>query len=200
MSTEYPEAIKKLIKEFTNLPGIGEKTAERLVFYLLDQSKQSLLNFSQALSNLKEKIVRCSQCQNFSDANLCLICQDKKRNPGVICVVAKPQDVVAIEKTNEYQGVYHVLGGVLNPLEGITPEQLKIKELISRLKKDKIREIILALNPDLEGESTILYLVKLLKPYKIKITRLAKGLPMGSDLEYADEVTLSNALKGRREI
>jgi len=196
----YSVVIRELIDRFSQLPGIGPKTAERLVFYLLAQSKENLEKFSSAISHLKDSINQCSVCQNFSETNPCLICRDQKRSAGVICVVARPQDLQAIEKIGEYQGVYHVLGGVIDPLEGITPERLKIKELIERVKKGNVIEVILALNPDMPGETTMLYLTKLLKQYNIKISRLARGLPVGSDLEYADEITLGSALRGRKEI
>ena len=198
--SKYPQSLQNLINWFSRLPGLGPKTAERLVFYLLNQPPADLEKFGLAVKNLKQNIITCLKCQNFSETNPCLICKDAKRNQSVICIVAKPQDLAAIEKTNQYQGVYHILGGTINPLEGIGPQHLKIKELVERIKKDRVREIILALNPDMEGETTTLYLKKLLKPYKIKITRLARGLPMGSDLEYADEITLGDALKGRKEI
>jgi len=198
---QFPASIKDLIDQFTKLPGIGPKTAERLVFHLLKQPKENLVKFGLTLEHLKDKIIICKQCQNFSETNPCLICSDKKRNNKVICVVATPQDLLSLEKTNEYQGVYHVLGGVIDPLEGITPDQLKIRELFERVKKDGVLEIILALSPDLPGETTMLYLTKLLKQFKdIKVTRLAQGLPSGSDLEYADEVTLTSALRGRKEV
>lgn len=198
---QYPSSIQDLIDYFAHLPSIGPKSAERLVFYLLKQPKQDLAEFGSALEHLKDKITVCAQCQNFTEASPCPICKDKKRNPKVICVVSKPQDLFSLEKTNEYQGVYHILGGIIDPLEGITPEQLKIKELVERIKKDGILEIILALNSDMPGETTMLYLKKLLQQFdNLKITRLAQGLPIGSDLEYADEVTLTNALKGRREV
>lgn len=197
----YPQIIKKLIDQFSKLPGIGPKTAERLVFYLVKQPKENLVEFSAILQELKDKVTICSECQNFSETSPCPICNDKKRNPKVICIVAKPQDLFALEKTGEYQGVYHVLGGLIDPLEGITPDRLKIKELVARIKKDGVLEIILALNSDMPGETTILYLTKLFKQFKnIKITRLAQGLPSGSDLEYSDEITLSSALKGRKEV
>lgn len=199
--TQYPQSIQKLIDQFTQLPGIGPKTAERLVFYLLYQPTEGLAEFASVLEHLKDNIVQCSLCQNFSEKNPCSICSSQKRNPGVICIVAKPQDMIALEKIGEYEGTYHILGGVIDPLEGVTPDKLKIKELVNRLKKDNVREIILALNPDMPGETTMLYLNKLIKQFKnIKITRLARGLPVGSDLEYADEVTLSSALKGRKEV
>lgn len=200
MAQNYPNIIQKLIEYFSALPGIGPKTAEKFVFYLLKQPREELQNFSKAISELKDKISICPICYNYSETQPCQICQNQKRNRSVICVVARPQDIAAIEKTKEYLGVYHLLEGVLNPLEGITPDKLKIKELIDRIKKDNVKEIILALNPDIEGETTILYLKKILKPYRIKMTRLARGLPIGSDLEYADEVTLSNALKGRKAV
>ncbi len=197
----YPQSIKELINRFNQLPGIGPKTAERLVFYLLNQPKEELVKLGSAFEHLKDKIIQCSKCYNFSETDPCSICKDNRRSSGVVCVVAKPQDLMVIEKIGEYQGVYHLLGGVIDPLEGITPDKLRIKELAMRIKKDNVREVILALNPDMPGETTMLYLTKLLKQFKdIKITRLARGLPIGSDLEYADEVTLSNALKGRREV
>ncbi len=198
---QYPNSIKNLIINFSRLPGVGPRTAERLVFYLLKQNEDYLASLSQSLKEIKEKITICSVCYNFSEINPCQICQNKNRNQRVICIVSKPQDLFAIEKTNEYQGVYHVLDGVIDPLEGITPDKLRIKELIFRIKNNGVTEVILALNLDMTGETTILYLTKLLKQFKnIKITRLAQGLPSGSDLEYSDEITLGNALKGRREI
>jgi recombination protein RecR len=197
----YPSSISDLIGQLSKLPGIGFKTAERLVFYLLKQTKEDLSALSLALGKIKEKIILCNKCYNFSETNPCYICSDRNRNQKLVCVISKPQDLFALEKTNEYKGVYHVLGGVIDPLEGITPDQLKIKELVFRIKNDGITEVILALNLDMPGETTTLYLTKLLKQFiNIKITRLAQGLPSGSDLEYSDEVTLGNALKGRREI
>jgi len=197
----YSESIKNLIDEFNKLPGIGPKTAERLVFYLLNQPKSELDKFGQALQHLKDKVLTCSQCQNFSETDPCRICGNSKRSLGVICVVATPQDLLAIEKIGDYQGVYHVLGGTIDPLEGITPDRLKIKELLARISKDNVKEIILALNPDLPGETTMLYLAKVIKQFRgVKITRLARGLPIGSNIEYADEITLSSALKGRKEV
>ena len=201
MVNALPSPIKKLINQFTKLPGIGEKTAARLAFYLLKQSKEELEIFSKTLAELKEKIVRCSICQNIAETDPCPICKDPNRDKSVICVVGEPLDMVALEGTSEYKGVYHVLGGSISPVEGIGPDQLKIKELQDRVEKgkDKIKEIILANDPTLEGEATAMYIAKLLKPLNIKITRIARGLPVGGDLEYADEVTLSNALKGRKE-
>ncbi|MEK7653122.1 MAG: recombination mediator RecR [Patescibacteria group bacterium] len=197
----YPSSIQNLINQFAKLPSVGPKTAERLVFYLLKQPESELHQFGEAIENIKGKIKICSRCFNFSENDPCPICADPRRDQKMICLVAKPQDVIALEKTGIYQGVYHVLGGNINPLENIAPENIKINELVGRIKNNGVTEIILALNPDIEGETTALYLVKLLKQFpNLKITRLARGLPMGADLEYADEVTLENAINGRREV
>ena len=197
---EYPESIKNLIDQLSKLPSLGPKSAERIVFYLLKQPREKLKDLTKNIENLKKEIKICQTCFNISTKNPCPICLNRQRDISTICIVSQPQDLLVIEKTGEYNGLYHVLQGVLNPIEGITPEKLRIKELINRIKKDGIKEIIIATNPDLEGESTAMYLTRQLKPLKLKITRLAKGLPVGSDLEYADEITVSNALKGRREI
>lgn len=197
---EYPDSIKNLIDQFSKLPSLGPKSAERIVFYLLKQSKDDLKKLTKNIENLKDEIKICQSCFNISTKSPCPICTNRQRDHATICVVAQLQDVLVIEKTGEYNGLYHVLQGVLNPIEGITPEKLRIKELINRIKKDGIKEIIIATNPDLEGESTAMYLTRQLKPLKVKVTRLAKGLPVGADLEYADEITVSNALKGRREV
>lgn len=196
----FPEPIQNLIEEFNKLPGIGPKTSERFIFYLLKQPKKELDNLAEKIRHLKEKITICPTCYNLTDKTPCFICSDKKRDQKIICVVAESPDVAAIEKTDKYNGVYHVLGGVINQIEGVGPDQLKIKELVNRIKKDGIKEVILATNPDIEGESTALYLARLLKQLKIKITRIGRGLPMGSNIEYADEVTLANALAGRGEM
>ncbi len=187
---------------FSQLPTVGPKTAERYVFYLLKQDFKKLQEFSQAIVELKEKIIICKICLAVAETSPCKICTSKKRDQSLLCVVANTRDMIALENTKQYQGRYHVLGGVLNAIEGIKPEHLTIKQLLSRLKQNNIKEVILALNPTLEGEATVMYLTKLLKKIlpKIKITRLAKGLPMGADLEYADEITLSNALKYRNEL
>ncbi len=199
--TAYPPIIRDLIDHLSQLPGIGSKTAERLVFYLLKQSDSYLKKMADNLSRLKDQVIICQQCFNFSATNPCGICADKKRNAQVICVVAKPQDLGALENTSQYQGTYHVLGGLIDPMAGVTPEQLKIRELFERIKRDNVLEVILALSSDMPGETSIIYLTKLLKQFKkLKITRLAQGLPIGSDLEYIDEITLTNALKGRREL
>ncbi|MCX6779328.1 MAG: recombination mediator RecR [Candidatus Magasanikbacteria bacterium] len=198
--------IQKLTEILEKFPGVGPKTAERFVFHLFRQTPNELSEFAASLEEIKNSIKICSNCQNFSTADPCEICTDSKRAKNTICVVAYPQDVIALEKTGSYTGTYHVLNGTLNFPEGLTPEKLKIKELIERLKKEakqsglKNLEIILGLNANMEGETTSLYLIKLLKPSGIKITRLARGLPQGSDLQYADEVTLLNALKDRKEI
>lgn len=197
----YSKSIKDLIDQFAKLPGIGPKTAQRLVFYLLKQPKEHLEAFGQSLEKIKDVVKVCIKCQNFAETNPCDICSNTRRSSQVICIVSKPQDLSQLERIGDYQGVYHVLGGLIDPLEGITPENLNIKNLVQRIKNDGAVEIIFALNSDMPGETTVLYLTKLLKQFKnLKLTRLAQGLPSGSDLEYADEVTLSKALKGRREI
>ncbi|MFA6306364.1 MAG: recombination mediator RecR [Patescibacteria group bacterium] len=196
----YPSSIQNLIEYFSKLPTVGPKTAERYVFYLLNQHPEWLQQFAQAIAEVKEKTAVCQTCLSIAEANPCQICSDAKRNRSVICLVADTRDMLAIEATKQYSGLYHILGGVINTIEGVKPDQLNIKTLLNRLKQNSAKEIILAFNPDLEGETTAMYIVKLLKPYKIKITRLAKGLPMGADLEYADEITLSNALKYRNEM
>jgi recombination protein RecR len=196
----YPLSIQNLINYFLKLPSVGHKTAERYVFYLLKESPEELQKFAQGLAELKEKTIICQQCFSYAEANPCLICADAKREKNTICVVANTQDMLVIEATGEYNGLYHILNGTLNAIEGIKPEQLNISNLIERVKKNGIKEIILALNPDLEGETTSMYLIKLLRPFKIKASRLAKGLPTGANLEYADQMTLSNALKYRSEV
>jgi len=198
------KSIQKLIDHFSRLPGIGPKTAERLVFYMIRRPKEELAQFAQAINELKEHIKICPQCFNVGEGesmnNLCEICANPKRDPSLILVVEKPIDIVALEKTAEFFGLYHVLGGALEPTKGVTPDRLKIRELEARVKSNKdVKEIILATNPTVEGEATAMYLSKVLKPYKVKVTRIARGLPAGADIEYADEVTLSRALEGRRE-
>ncbi|MDD5031610.1 MAG: recombination mediator RecR [Patescibacteria group bacterium] len=197
---KFPLAIQNLINQFSRLPSVGPKTAQRYVFYLLKQPAEELQKLAQFIAELKEKTTVCSRCLSLAESSPCPICADKKRRPDIICVVASTQDMLTLEATSQYYGLYHVLGGLINTIEEVKPEQLNISQLIDRVKKDGIKEIILALNPTLEGETTVLYLVKILKPYKIKITRLAKGLPSGADLEYADEITLTNALKYRNEL
>ena len=196
----FPEPIKNLINHFDKLPGIGPKTAEKLVFYLLKQPKFEIKGFSDAMQALHDTVGFCQTCQNFSQNDHCEICKDPQRDKTTICIVAENHDLAAIEHSSEFHGVYHVLGGTLNPLEGITPDLLNVKQLLERIKKDRVNEIILAFNSDFEGEATVLYLNKILKDTPVKITRLAQGLPMGSVVEYADEVTLAKAIKGRTEI
>ena len=195
-----PDSIQNLIKEFMKLPTVGPKTAERFVFYLLQQNPEELQKFAQAIAELKEKITICQNCFAVAESNPCEICRDQRRDAKLICVVENTRDMLAMEKIKEYNGYYLVLGGVINSLDGVQPENLKIKELITKIKNKQIQEVILAFNSNFEGETTSLYITKQLKPYPVKITRLAKGLPMGSDLEYADDITLANALKYRNEI
>lgn len=190
------ESIERLIEEFASLPSIGRKTAQRLAMHVLKMPREEVAAFSKTLIDVKDKVRYCSVCYNFTDHDPCRICSGAKRNRKIICVVEEPNDVLAVEKTHEFNGLYHVLGGALSPLDGIGPEDLKVKELLARLSDD-VDEIILALNPNVEGETTTLYLAKLLKPLSVKVTRIARGLPIGSDLEFADEATLSRALEGR---
>ncbi len=194
----YPNSIQNLIDYFTKLPSVGPKTAERYVFYLLNQPNKELELFAKAIQDLKRGIKICQRCCSVSSTKFCDICSDPKRNQNIICIVANTRDMLAIENTRQYNGLYHVLGGVLNSLEDIKPDNLTIKQLLLRFKEEKIKEIILALSPTIEGETTAMYLEKIISPYKIKTTRLARGLPSGSDLEYADDLTISNALRYRR--
>jgi recombination protein RecR len=190
------ETVERAIHELSKLPGIGHKSAQRHVFYLLKTSSEQVHTLAQALMDLKSKVKYCSICSNITEQDPCPICSNPSRNHSIICIVEEANDIVALEKTGEYNGVYHVLSGVLSPLDGIGPEDLRIKELLLRLD-DKIKEVIIATNPNTEGEATAIYLAKLIKPMNIKVTRIARGVPVGADLEYADEVTLSRALAGR---
>lgn len=193
-----PAPLKNLIDHFCKLPGIGQRAATRLAFFLLNQPKEELENFAQALKDLKNKTKTCPNCFNLTSDTLCAICSDKKRNPLIICVVEDILDIIPIERTRQFSGLYHVLGGLISPTEGLTPEKLKIKELVVRIKKHTEQtEIILAFNPTVEGDATALYLERVLKPLNVKISRLARGLSAGGDLEYTDETTLINALKNR---
>lgn len=197
-----PRPIRKLIEAFERLPGVGPKTAARLAFYLLHVPQEELDKFSSALSLLKKDTVLCSLCFNVSEADPCSICTNRSRDKSVICVVEQPLDVLALEKTGDYQGVYHVLHGAISPLNNIGPDELHIKELFPRLEDNEVKEVILATNPNMEGEATAMYLARRIKNIgngKIKITRLGQGLPTGGDLEYADEMTLARALEGRRK-
>ncbi|MBB5356786.1 recombination protein RecR [Anoxybacillus mongoliensis] len=196
----YPEPISKLIDSFMKLPGIGPKTAVRLAFFVLNMKEDVVLDFAKALVNAKRNLTYCSSCGHITDKDPCYICQDDKRDRSIICVVQDPKDVIAMEKMKEYNGLYHVLHGAISPMEGIGPEDIKIAELFRRLQDETVQEVILATNPNIEGEATAMYISRLLKPTGVKITRIAHGLPVGGDLEYADEVTLSKALEGRREL
>lgn len=191
------ESIEQLAERFSQLPGIGRKTAHRLALFVLKMQREEVVSLAQALVNVKDKVRYCSICSNITESDPCVICSNTKREQAYICVVEEPHDVLAIEKTHEFKGLYHVLGGALSPLDGIGPDDLKIKELLQRLSNTSIEEVILALNPNVEGEATTLYLSRLLKPLGLKVTRIARGLPVGSDLEFADEATLSRALEGR---
>lgn len=196
----YPEPLAKLIDAFTRLPGIGPKTASRLAFHVLDMKEDDVLAFAKALVDVKRNLHYCSICCNITDTDPCVICRDKTRDPSVICVVQEPKDLVAMERTKEFHGYYHVLHGAISPMEGIGPDDIYIAELLKRLSDERVKELILATNPNIEGEATAMYLSRLVKPFEIKVTRIAHGIPVGGDLEYADEVTLSKALEGRREI
>jgi len=198
---QYAEALTRLMEQFARLPGIGPKTAQRLSFYVLNKMNPvEVKNFAQALLDVKEKITVCPVCCNLTDITPCRLCQDEQRDQSQICVVEEAQDVLAIERTREYKGLYHVLQGRISPLEGKGPGDLKINELLKRLQTGKIKEVVLATNPDVEGETTALYLLKLLKPLGLRVTRIAHGIPVGGDLEYADIATLTRALTGRREV
>jgi len=198
MST-LPSVVENLINEFAKLPGIGYKSAQRVVFYLVKASKDDIAVFSDALTKMAAGINFCSICQNLTEDDPCPLCSDNRRDKAQLCVVEKPLDVVALEDTHNFDGLYHVLHGAISPINGVGPEDIKIKELLKRVKDNGVEEIILATNPNLEGEATAMYISKLIKPLEIKITRIARGLPTGSDLEYADQETLSNALQGRKE-
>ncbi len=192
--------LNELINQFSRLPGIGKKTAERLSFSILEQPPEYAENFAKALTEAREKIHFCKVCQALTDLDTCQICDNPSRDHSTICVVEDPKDVMAFERMREYSGVYHVLHGVISPLDGITPDKLRIKELMSRLSSGEVKEIIMATNPTVEGEATASYISRLVKPMGIKVTRLAYGIPVGGDLEYADEFTLARSLEGRNEI
>lgn len=194
-----PDNVQNLIDEFAKLPGIGPKTAQRLTFYLLRSADGDVEKFGEAAKNLKQNLQKCPVCYNYTESEKCIVCSDGGRDEKIICVVGEPLDVLAIEKTGRFHGLYHVLGGIISPVEGIGPDDIYIKELADRVKEGNVEEIILATNPNLEGETTALYIQKIMTPLEVKVTRLAHGLPVGGDLEYADEITLSRALEGRRE-
>ncbi|MEJ2211921.1 MAG: recombination mediator RecR [Anaerolineae bacterium] len=200
MAAVTPEPVTRLIEAFAQLPGIGPKTASRLTFYLLRRPLEQTQALAEALVDLKQRIVFCRECFNITEQNPCAICSDEKRDRSVLCVVEEALDVLAIERTGEYRGLYHVLHGAISPVEGIGPDELRINELMARLKREPVREVLLATNPNLEGEATAMYLARLIQPLGLRVTRLARGLPVGGDLEYADAVTLSRALEGRQEM
>lgn len=197
---DFAEPIARLIDELKHLPGIGQKTAQRLAFHILRTAPEEALALADAIRNAKANIHECSICNNITDSDPCLYCASSSRNPKIICVVEEPHNIWAVEKTRNYNGLYHVLGGALAPLEGIGPEQLKLKSLIARLKGGTVEEIILATNPTAEGEATAAYVSKLIKPLGVRVTRIGVGIPVGSDMEYADEITMLKAMEGRREL
>ena len=196
----YSPSIEKLIESFEKLPSIGHKTAQRLAFYMLDISEEEAKEFTDSIMNAKKNLHFCSKCFNISDTDPCNICSNPKRDESVICVVEDVRDVIAMERTHEFSGVYHVLHGSISPMNGIGPDNIKIKELLTRIMDGEIKEIILATNPRVEGEATSMYISKLVKPLGVKVTRIARGIPVGGDLEYTDEITLTKALEGRSEM
>lgn len=195
----YPTKVAKLIEELSKLPGVGTKTAQRLAFYIINMDKRSVESLAEAIIEAKSSIKYCSVCGNLTDVDPCVICSNTSRDKSTICVVQEPKDVIAMEKTKEYRGLYHVLHGAISPMMGVGPDDIKIKELISRMN-DEVKEVIIATNPNVEGEATAMYIARLIKPLGVKVSRIAHGIPVGGDIEYADEVTLLKALEGRREL
>ncbi|MDD4688215.1 MAG: recombination mediator RecR [Eubacteriales bacterium] len=196
----YAEPLARLIEKFASLPGIGGKTAKRLAFHVLSLSVEQAQDFADTIVNAKTGMKFCSICQNMTDGDVCVICGDDRREKSVVCVVENPGDVIAMEQTGEYKGYYHVLHGAISPMDGVNPSDIKIAELLTRLSDDTVKEVIMATNPNIEGEATAMYISKLIKPLGVKVTRIAHGVPVGADLEYADKVTLTMALEGRREM
>ncbi len=196
----FPAALQDLADQFARLPGIGGKTAQRLAFHVLSLTDREAQDFSESILRARQQVHTCPQCQNLTDREVCPICSSESRDHGLICVVAEPRDVIAMERSREFNGVYHVLHGVISPLNHVTQEDIRIRELLIRVSQGDVREVIMATNPDTEGEATAMYISRLLRPMEIKVTRLAYGVPVGSQLEYADEVTLSRALEGRTQI
>ena len=192
--------MQSLVDELGRLPGIGPKSAQRVAFYLLKAAPEDAKRLARAVVEAKERVSWCRRCFNFAEGELCVYCRDDRRDSTLLCVVEEPRDIVAVERTQEYRGRYHVLLGAISPIEGIGPDQLKVKELLARVNDEGVKEVILATNPNIEGEATAMYLARLLKPLGLRVTRIASGLPVGGDLEYADEVTLGRALEGRREV
>ena len=200
MASPFEGPVQSLVDELGRLPGIGPKSAQRIAFYLLKSAPEDANRLARAVVEAKERVSWCRRCFNFAEGELCVYCRDDRRDSSLLCVVEEPRDIVAVERTQEYRGRYHVLLGAISPIEGIGPEQLKIKELLARVNDEGVKEVILATNPNIEGEATAMYLARLLKPLGLRVTRIASGLPVGGDLEYADEVTLGQALEGRREM
>ena len=196
----FPPALENLVEQFAKLPGVGVKSAQRLAFYVLGMPEQEALSFADAIVQAKKNVGTCPVCQNITDKEVCPICDDDSRDHSTICVVAEPKDVIAMERSHEFHGVYHVLHGVISPLNHVTQEDIRIKELLQRVGSGEVQEVIMATNPDTEGEATAMYISRLLRPLGVKVTRLAYGVPVGSQLEYADEVTLSRALEGRQQM
>lgn len=196
----YAKPLARLVGELEKLPGIGPKSAQRLAFYLLRIPPDEARQLAAAITEVKERIGTCSVCFNFTEQPVCEICSNDRRDPRLLCVVAEPRDLLAVERTNEFSGRYHVLGGVISPLEGIGPEMLRVRELIERIQADEVREAILATNPTVEGDTTAMYLARLMKPFGVRVTKIAFGLPVGGDMDYADQATLIQALEGRREM
>ena len=196
----FAPPVERLIEEFARLPGIGQKTAQRLAFYVLDMPKEDAQRFADAIMQAKNTVFTCKICQNLTDSEICPICSNPNRDPSVICVVADPRDVLTFERTREFNGLYHVLHGVISPMNHVGPDDIRIRELLQRVADTDVREVIIATNPDTEGEATAMYLARLLKPFGVTVTRLAYGIPVGGHLEYIDEVTLMRALEGRRQI
>ncbi len=196
----YAGPVQDLIDELGRLPGVGPKSAQRIAFYLLKASKEDALRLSRSIVEVKDRISFCRRCFNVAEGETCSMCSDGRRDPSIVCVVEEPRDIVAVEKTGEYSGLYHVLQGAISPIEGIGPEQLRIRELLARIETESVTEVILCTNPNLEGEATAMYLARMLTPLGVKVTRIASGLPVGGDLEYADELTLGRALEGRRQV
>ncbi len=196
----YIKSVENLINEFRKLPGIGPKSAKRIVFFLLKLSHSDIVKFSRNLIEMKEKVKFCSQCYSLTEEDICHICRDQSRDRKKICIVEEVSDVIIIEKTGEYKGLYHILGGLLSPIENVGPDEIRVPRLLERVKDSNIEEVIIALNPTVEGESTAMYLKKILAPFGVKVTKLASGLPVGGDLEYADEITIGRAISDRREL
>jgi recombination protein RecR len=196
----YALPVQELIDELGRLPGVGPKSAQRIAFYLLKLPREDALRLARSITEVKDRVAFCARCFNIAEGDECTICADAKRDDTLLCIVEEPRDIVAVEKTGEYRGRYHVLQGAISPIEGIGPDQLRVKELLERLGREQIDEVILCTNPNIEGEATAMYLSRLLQPLGTKVTRIASGLPVGGDLEYADELTLGRALEGRREV